>query len=373
MFNAPKLSAFFAALVACAICASSAQAAWTVASGTAATTNSQLLGASCTSTSNCVLVGTQSGTTTTELASRWNGSAFATLVGASTRSELYGVSCNSTTFCMAVGADFTGATITHSETYNGTTWTNKTTTTPAGSVFAQLGRVSCVASTTCYAAGYYQTSNTTRLPLVQKWTNAGWTVQTLTLPSGATSSALNGISCSATTTCTAVGYYDSNSNPRRPLILRLSGTTWSTQTGVTQSGATVSELQGVWCTTSTSCNAVGNYEDASTTGHGLAELWNGTTWTLKTVTDATGGIDTALADIACSGASCTAVGGYSATTTIEPYAATWNGSTWTTQAVPKPTGATDGALSGVSCPTTCLAAGLSDDTNGLHPQLWRGP
>jgi hypothetical protein len=117
------------------------------------------------------------------------------------------------------------------------------------------------------------------MPMVQRWNGSSWALQSLTLPAGATNSALSGIACNTTTTCTAVGYYESAGNPRRTMALRMSGTTWSSQTGVNPSGATLSELQGVACTSSTSCNAVGDYLDATGVGHSLAEIWNGSTWT----------------------------------------------------------------------------------------------
>jgi hypothetical protein len=375
MFTVRNLSTIFAALVACAILAPAAQAVnWTVVPGTAATTSSQLSGASCTTTSSCILVGLQSGTTTRALATRFNGSTFSPLTAASTTSELYGVGCTTATFCVAVGANFASGTVPHAETFNGTTWSNTTTTNPAGATSAQLARVACPASTTCFAAGSFQTAVTT-MPMVQRWNGSGWTLQSLTLPAGATSSSLSGIACNTTTTCTAVGYYESAGNPRRTMVLRWNGTAWSSQTGVNQAGATLSELQGVACTSGTSCNAVGDYLDATGVGHSLAQIWNGTTWTLKTVPDPAGGTDAALSDISCytsPSAGCAAVGGYSGVGNIEPMAASWNGTAWTLKTVPKPSGATDATLSGVSCPTTCVADGLSNDVNGLHPLVVTG-
>ncbi|MCW2994290.1 MAG: hypothetical protein JWQ18_1785 [Conexibacter sp.] len=377
MLNARKSLAVIVALVACAILAPAAQASWSVTSGAVAAVNSQLQGVACVTTSNCILVGPESGGTTSALISKWNGSVFTTQTPASTTSELYGTGCNSATFCVAVGANYASGAVPHAESYNGTTWTTTTTAVPSGSTFAELSRVACPGSTSCFAAGYYHTSTAT-LPLVERWNGTTWAIQTLTLPSGATNAELAGIGCSSTTACTAVGYYESSGNPRRTMILRWNGTAWSAQTGVNQSGATLSELQGVACTSSTVCVAVGDYADASSVQHSLSETWNGTTWTLKTVADPSGGTDPALYDVSCftsPTSGCEAVGGYTGVASnLEPLAAGWNGTAWSLQTVPKPSGATDAVLSGVSCPTTCMADGVDVGSSGVpSPMAVVGP
>jgi hypothetical protein len=375
MLSARRISALAVAIAACALSAPAAQAAWTVPSGTVATTSSQLDGVSCTTISTCILVGSQSGTTTTGLASKWNGTAFSALTTASTTSELYGVGCQSTTFCVAVGANYASGTVNHAETYNGTTWSNMTTPSPSGATSSTLNRVACPAAGSCFAAGSYTTATAT-LPLVEKLVSGTWTIATLTLPAGATNAELFGISCTSTSACTAVGYYESSGNPRRTMILRWNGTAWSAQTAVNQTGATLSDLRGVSCSTATICNAVGYYVDSASVQHSLAEVWNGTTWTLKTVADPSGGTDPALYDISCFTSpttGCEAVGGYSGAASIEPLAAGWNATAWTLQSVPKASGYTDASLAGVSCPTTCMAVGLGLGASGVRPAVNVGP
>jgi hypothetical protein len=374
MLSARTISALAAAVVACALSAPAAQAAWTVPSGTVASTSSQLGGASCATTTNCILVGSQSGTTTTALASKWNGSTFASLTASSTTSELYGVGCQSTTFCVAVGSNYASGTVTHAESFNGTTWSNMTTPNPAGATASTLNRVACPASNSCFAVGSSSVSGVSS-GLIERWNGTTWTVQTLTPPASTTNSELFGISCTSTSACTAVGYYEVAGNPRRTVAYRWNGTSWATQLPANPASHLLSDLRGVSCTTATSCNAVGYYVDSASVQHSLAEVWNGTTWTLKTVADPSGGTDPALYDISCWSTGCEAVGGYSGASTIEPLAAGWNGTVWALQTVPKGSGYTDASLAGVSCAssTSCFAVGTAIGLSGLRPAVNVGP
>ena len=377
MFNASKKSTIAAALAACALLVpGAAQAAWTNASGTVATTDSQLSGVACVTASNCLLVGLQSGTTTRALASKWNGSTFTALTTASTTSELYGTGCNSATLCFAVGTDYATGAVPHAEKYNGTTWTNSTVPTPSGSTFAELTSVACPGATSCFADGWYQTATATQ-PIIDSWNGTTWTAASLTLPSGTTSAELLDVACTSTTACTAVGDYQTSAVPSpRTLVLRFNGTAWSVQTSANPSGTTSAQLQGVACTSATSCQAVGSAVDASGNQNALAESWNGTTWTLKTVALPSGATAAGLLDVSCSsGTACSAVGSYSSSVgNVEPEAASWNGTAWTLQTVPKGTGNTDAQLAGVACPSTCVADGLLVNSSGLlRPAVDFGP
>lgn len=381
MSTVRNISLFAATVLAvCAALVPAAQASWSSPSWPMPSTVSQFSSSACTSTTFCLLAGYQTGTNSS-LVYRWNGSAYAPLTSASTTSELYGVGCNSTTLCLAVGTNYAGGTkLTHAQRFNGTTWSSTTTTTPASSTYSELRSVSCPGATSCFAVGHYETATTTSRPLIESWNGTSWTTANISLPAGGTSGELQDVSCSTTTTCTAVGWYDANSLPRRPLIQRLSGATWTTQVGVTPSVATLSQLQGVACTTNTTCNAVGLYQDSTgdTTQHSLAQLWDGSSWTLKTVADPSGSVDAGLTDISCYATSgCVAVGTYNNTTTQEPLAAGWNGTGWALQSVPKASGVSDASLAGVSCPTstTCRAAGVSlyTSTTTVRPAINVGP
>ncbi|MCW2984053.1 MAG: hypothetical protein JWR63_1623 [Conexibacter sp.] len=381
MLSARKSSAFLAALLGCAALApAAAHAAWSVSSYTAPSNTSQMAGVACTTASSCVAVGFQSGVASLGLSTKWNGSTFTTLTTASSTSELNGVGCSSATACVAVGANLASGSVPHAESYNGTSWSNMTTVTPGSSTFAELDAVACPSSTSCYAVGFYNTATAT-VPLIETWNGTSWSQQTATLPSGTTNAKLADVSCTSTSACTAVGYYDATSQPRRTFANRWNGTSWANQTVANQSGHTGSELQGVSCTTATACNAVGYYTDSSSVQHSLAQVWNGTLWTLKTVPDPASGSGPDLYDISCwttPSAGCAAVGGYTAPApalNVEPLAASWNGTAWSLATVPKASGMSDTSLAGVSCPTTCMAVGAAVQSagGGVRPAIDVGP
>jgi hypothetical protein len=372
MSNVRRFSLVVAALATCAAMATGAQASWAPASFTLPTTDSQLTAASCVSTSFCVLTGVQTGGSPRGLTYKYNGSTYSSVALATATAEPYGVHCATTTFCMAVGTDFAAATPTaHAEKFNGTSWSNVTAASPSGSTFTELRGVSCVNTSSCYAAGRHQTTATTNRPLVETFNGTSFSLVTVTPPAGTTTAELNDIACTATNACTAVGFYDTES-PRAPLIFRYNGTTWATQSASLPAGATDAELNSVACPTSTICHAVGSYEDGSGTFHALAQSWNGTSWTNRAVADPSGGQNASLADISCySSTGCVAVGSYTNTTNlnVEKLAAGWNGSAWSLQTDSRPTGVSDAQLNGVGCvsSTFCRAVGVSvyDGTTGV--------
>lgn len=383
MFIVRRLSLFaVAAFAACAAIAPGAQAAWSSASFTLPPTSSQGTASSCFSTTFCVLTGTQSGGATRGLTYKYNGTTYTSVAPASTTFEPYGVHCQSATFCMDVGSDYATATpAARAEKFNGTHWTNVTAANPAGSTFTELRGVSCPGSTHCWAAGRFQTA-TADTALIETYNGTSFSQVAVTPPAGTTAAELKAIGCSASTACTAVGWYDSAS-PRTPLIFRYNGTSWSTQAATVPAGATYSELDGVACPGATTCHAVGFYQDGSGAFHALAQSWNGTSWTNRAVSDPSGGQDPALAAISCwSTSACEAVGSYTDSTNfnIEKLAAGWNGSSWSLQTDGRPMSVTDAQLSGVSCTSAvfCRAMGVSvydgsTGVTGLRPAIDAGP
>jgi putative hemolysin len=358
-----------------AAAAPGAGAAWSVAPGTVPSTTSGLADASCLTASACMLVGFQSGASSSGLSATWDGTAFIGYPTATATAELYGVSCNSS-LCMAVGTDYAATPSPHAATWNGSSWSaTSAPPTPSGSTFAQLTGVACPAANLCVAVGWYQTATADR-PFAEVWNGTSWTLQTLALPPNTNWSKVIDVSCPSTTSCSAVGYVETSGQPRKALILGWNGSTWSVQTSAFPSGANGAQLGGIDCASTSSCAAVGQYEDGSGVTHALAEGLSGGTWSLQTVPDPVSGSAPSLNDVSCSSSSnCEAVGGYTSTTpSAEPLAAGWNGSSWTLQSVPKATGTSDATLYGLSCPTTCLAVGLTTFTGvGVRPLAEFGP
>jgi hypothetical protein len=300
-----------------------------------------------------------------------------------TLAELNGVSCTSATFCITVGdAEPTGIVtfVAVAEQWNGSTWTLQSPVSPAG---AELSGVSCTSSTSCEAVGsdnagalaeYWNgtTWSAQAIPgtsmeavscvsstsceavgieSADYWNGTSWASQAITTPAG---SGLGSVSCSSASSCTAIGTsYNSATSSYSGLAERWDGSTWSTQTFV-QAGSDT-EPFGVSCPSATSCIAVGYYiSGRGNVSSPLAEYWNGTGWATQAVASTS---DPTLYAVSCASAAiCTASG---TTQALGTAAESWNGSTWTQQTTPNPSGTENSSFSGISCPTTtdCTAVG----------------
>jgi len=228
-----------------------------------------------------------------------------------------------------------------------------------------LEGVSCTSSTECTAVGS---------SVAERWNGTEWSPQT---PSPG---ALDAVSCTSSTACTAVGSEAAFSGGT--FAENWNGTTWSVQTTPNPSGATHSVLDAVSCTSSTECTAVGSYEEGAGKAFTLAERWNGTEWVIETTPSPSKGQATKLTDVSCTApTSCMASGFYYLLTPtgeveIDPMAQQWNGTEWTLQVVPKPIEKRGASLGAISCTssTTCTATGHYE-TGALDRTLaerWNG-
>ncbi len=381
-------------------------------------TMSALHGVSCSAAAACTAIGyaTSSGSASSTLAERWNGTAWSSQSVPGSNSYT-GVSCPVAAYCTAVGfvyssAGGTSEEIPAAEKWNGSTWSSQTVPAPAHG--GSLNGVSCTAANACTTVGTGGTntgflartapahaapsdagtdtfglssSDWSRLlratshsdgtataspyvygasgpALADRWNGSSWTAQTAVNVSGAAPSQLQATSCATSTSCVAVGEFD---NPgigqQLPLTAKWNGSTWSVVSAPAPSGALQTQLEGVSCTAATACTAVGSYYTTTYTSLPLAERFNGTAWSIQTLATPANAQNITLRGVSCSSATaCTAVGSYTSTSTYHntPLAEQWNGSTWKIQATPQPAAATTGSsLSGVSCKTatTCTAAG----------------
>ncbi len=190
-----------------------------------------------------------------------------------------------------------------------------------------------------------------------------WVVQpTPNPPSPATDTMLSAVSCSSSAFCAAVGSYSTAVNSFSPLAEIWNGTAWTIEATPSPTGATRTILDGVSCGRANACTAVGWYE----TPHAilaLVEVWNGSDWAIQPIKKPSSGATTELNAVSCTSArDCTAVGGYTASKKSETglaLAEVWNGSVWTAETAPSPAGATDAEFSAVSCSSgrICTAAG----------------
>lgn len=195
----------------------------------------------------------------------------------------------------------------------------------------------------------------------------GWFLQSTPNPSGATSSHLKSISCVSGSECVVGG--DSGSNPLAELW---NGTEWSLMS-MPKAGTSINEIDSVSCTSMAACTAVGLYWTSTTTYTTLIERWDGSNWTIQEAPAPPGAKVSVFHGVSCTSAtSCIAVGDYQ---TSEgnwlALAEVWNGSEWKLQEIPNPSGHTTNYLYGISCTSgsACTAVGYS---SGTLAERWNG-
>jgi hypothetical protein len=323
-----------------------------------------LVGVSCASSTACTAVGDfiASSGGQAALAERWNGTKWwiqpTAAIGAASSAVLNDVSCTTPSDCMAVGTygNSPGAAQLLAEGLNGRVWSIQTDGFSASG--GVLTAISCSAPTACTAVA----GGTT---LVERWNGVEWASQTLAIPGNppATLTLLNGVTCTASNFCAAVGFWDYekwyciNGQPtcncfispycREVFHASTLAEQWNGNTWVVESTPGSGELYGVSCPMETDCIAVGEQ------GAPYAVQWNGNTWSAETVPDSAAGD---LHEVACTTVTdCVAVGNNGGVTLT----AGWNGASWSIQDSTNPIGAATAQFAAVSCPTStdCIAGG----------------
>ncbi len=302
------------------------------------------------------------------LAEAWNGTAWAIQPTPSPRalpdSGLAGVSCPSARFCVAVGNNFdtvSASSATLAEAWNGTSWRLVPTPRTAASGFAELGSVSCTATSACEAVGLLQKAS--EQALAEAWNGRSWTIQRGAAPAGASSNFLGAVSCVTARFCEAVGQGMDPDGRSIGLAEAWNGASWTIQpTPDPAKPANIRALlSGVSCVSARFCVAVGQ----SNALPGLfTEIWNGTSWTIKTGPGSGG-----LASVSCPSAHfCAAVGGTGTIAGASAEVDLWNGSSWS--AVPPAPGFT--SLTSVSCVSASFCEAVGTGSSGSDAQVWNG-
>jgi hypothetical protein len=155
-------------------------------------------------------------------------------------------------------------------TWNGTTWTTVSTADPAGSTDARLDGVSCASASFCLAVGSYDNASSHQVTLAESWNGTHWTLHRPPALPGTKASELVAVNCTQSQACTAVG--DSTATGQSnasPLSERWNGTSWMVQPISLPPGAQSGSLVGVSCPLLLNCTAVGTAGTAA-----LAELYS---------------------------------------------------------------------------------------------------
>ena len=211
---------------------------------------------------------------------------------------------------MAVGTRLndSGVQVTLAEQWNGSNWQMMRTANPKGAEEPDLAGVSCSSSTNCVAVGSYESTDGFPDPIAESWNGTTWTVDSL--PTFTIGGLLAGVSCPAADQCMAVGERFSFRAGEVGLALSWNGSAW-TQTKVAKApSGTGTAFTSVSCNSADACEAVGDLSNEETgTQTGIAEVWNGTSWTLQSTPNPKGAAETILSGVSCtSGSECVAVG-----------------------------------------------------------------
>lgn len=244
---------------------------------------------------------------------------------------------------------------------SGSGWTQMTTPQVASGVNGVgLNGISCVAPRDCIAVGSAQGNDTTA-PIAEHLGTDGWTLLPQPpSPRGATNTSLLDVSCVGPTFCMAIGGSNAGSF-QAPLAELFDGTTWTIVHTPRPTGDD-SPLLSVSCTSRSFCMAVG--AGVSNPEQLYAETFNGTQWRLSRAIIPRGSEESDLSGVSCRVRVCFAVGsvaigmntqGFDFQSLIERYGS----SHWTVVATSRPSGSLYSNLQSVSCVsrTYCVAVG----------------
>ncbi|MDA8400564.1 MAG: hypothetical protein M0008_11070 [Actinomycetota bacterium] len=237
-----------------------------------------------------------------------------------------------------------------------------------------LNGVSCTSSTSCIAVGDYVDSSGVYQTLIEQYNGTSWSIiQSSPNTSTSESNYLNGVSCTSSTSCTAVGDYVDSSGVYQTLIEQYNGSTSpptvSIQSSPNTSTSESNYLNSATCVSSTECYAAGYYVNSSGLAQTLIDYWNGTSWTVATSSNANNG-NNYLYGVSCvSSNECFAAGYYVDSSGVDQVLFLYEAGSPTKWAVGGSlagnVGSGNNYLYGISCPSSdgCYAAGYYYDTS----------
>ena len=172
--------------------------------------------------------------------------------------------------------------------WNGKTWKDQSTALIVSGTNPYFYGVSCTSTRDCEAVGQYDSSAAGHAaPLAEKWNGASWTVQpSVDINSSANINldvaSLHAVSCTSAEECEAVGFDLEYKGGGFAEVWN--GHVWAHQS-VPQPdrGATTSVLDGISCTTAGSCEAVGYDLVSGGRDVPLAEYFGGSAWQPQSV------------------------------------------------------------------------------------------
>jgi hypothetical protein len=226
-----------------------------------------------------------------------------------------------------------------------------------------LDQIACPLASTCFAVGSYFDS-AGQQPLLEQGNPKHLTPVSLSLPTGGVVGVLTSVACSSTTSCVAVGYYeDTSGGVTAALLYQLSSGSWTSQNVPDLDGNPVYDLSAVACSSSAAVGCVATDESQYLVDQ-VAGVW---TTSAIPPPPAGGGNFSAIGcdDNACTLVGYAYLGGDPGNYASVPIATTGVGTSWSTVDAVLPHNADTNAVPGnsstfgaISCSTTtCEAVG----------------
>jgi len=336
---------------------------------------------SCASPGNCTAVGTN--IIANEVGGKWT-SIPAPIPAGANPSGVYGagISCPGVNSCVAITSlASSSSNLVGIEMQSSGSWTAQLAPLPTDAMssgqYAYINSITCPNTETCVAVGSYYKARYDEYSFIDTLSGGVWTSARAPLPSNAIGSqdnlGLNSVACTSTTTCVAVGSYDSYGYAQG-LIETLSNGTWQPSEAALPSDAVPSSnlnLTSVACSSASQCSAIGSYVIGTWPVHtnvGVLEMLSGGIWTIQTVTppassSATGDVEQYGAVACASQGSCVTSG---VNSLGQPFMANQTTAGWVSSL-------TQFAASSISCPVdggcTAVGSGILTQTGGTWSYL----
>jgi hypothetical protein len=342
-------------------------------------------GVTCVSSSDCWIVGDiLTSAALLSLTEHWDGTQWTVVPAPSVPwtasrqvvfNELFSVTCPSSADCWAVGyyVIIGGPDVTMIQHWDGSAWSivDSPNTSPSDS--NKLYGVACPSSSDCWAVGLVDNGTVTQ-NLIQHWDGTSWTIISSPDTSSSEYNALEAITCNSALDCWAVGYHTvGNTFNYDSLTLHWDGTSWTIVSSPSPSSAS-NFLFSVSCSSSSNCWSVGWYDPGDGTLPALIEHWDGTAWTTVPAAVPDNSIYYFLFSVACTSSdNCWATGGANTGSDIyldRTFIEHWDGSGWTVEASPNPVGSYPG-LYNLTCATAwdCWSIGGYQTPDGVWQNL----
>jgi hypothetical protein len=314
------------------------------------------------------------------LIEHWDGLSWAVVPSPNTSSTqnnyLLAVACTSESDCWAVGVyleingglPFYKTLIEH---WDGTEWSIVESPNFASRPVNALHGVSCTSSSDCWAVGYYNNKKSVDQTLIEHWDGTSWTIVTSPNSLPTQFNYLDAVTCTSASNCWAVGSH-SDAFTMQTLIVRWDGTSWAVVTSPNTLPTQLNYLSGVTCSSASSCWSVGQYLNSDSIYQTLIERWDGASWAIVTSPNTDITQDNFLAGVTCTaGSECWAVGTGQISGVYQTLIERWDGNSWAIVSSPNPAATQGNDLGAVTClsATDCWAVGESVNDSFVNQTL----